>query len=115
MTNITNRPSVYSADMPRNSPIEGSLRRRPGMEAVELLVMDSEYHKLPILRAECCIGPNAAKALLEWITAKSASAGDATPKLRVNMPSAQASRVIIASLLLVQTDYVPALPERTLM
>jgi len=35
------------------------------MEALELLVMDSEYHKLPILRAECCIGPNAAKAAVK--------------------------------------------------
>jgi hypothetical protein len=30
------------------------------VEAVELLVMNSEYHKLPVLRAECCIGPKAA-------------------------------------------------------
>src|SRR5262245_3646552 len=62
---MTNRLSVYSADMPRNGPIEGSLRRLPGMEALELLVMDSEYHKLPILRAECCLGPNAAIATVK--------------------------------------------------
>jgi hypothetical protein len=35
------------------------------MEAVELMVMHSEYHKLPVLRPECCIGPNAAKAAVK--------------------------------------------------
>ena len=42
--------------------MQGFLRRLSGMEAVELMVMESEYHKLPVLRAECCIGPNAALA-----------------------------------------------------
>ena len=40
--------------------MQSSLRRPPGMEAVEVMMMQSEYHKLPVLRAECCIGPNAA-------------------------------------------------------
>jgi hypothetical protein len=33
--------------------MQRSPSRPPGMEAVELTVMHSEYHKLPILRAEC--------------------------------------------------------------
>ena len=45
--------------------MQGSLRRLPGMEAVELMVMDSKHHKLPVLRAECCIGPNAAIAAVK--------------------------------------------------
>jgi hypothetical protein len=45
--------------------MQRSPSRPPGMEAVELTVMHSEYHKLPILRAECCIGPNAAKAAVK--------------------------------------------------
>ncbi|MGE5366182.1 MAG: hypothetical protein ACM3PO_02765 [Betaproteobacteria bacterium] len=40
--------------------MQSSLCRPAGMEAVELMVMHPEYHKLPVLRAECCIGPNAA-------------------------------------------------------
>src|SRR5262245_48475447 len=60
---MTNRLSVYSADMPRNGPIEGSLRRLPGMEALELL------------------------ALLKWITAKSASAGDARRSSEILVPA----------------------------
>jgi hypothetical protein len=35
------------------------------METVKLVVMHSEYHKLPVLRAECCIGPNAAIAAVK--------------------------------------------------
>jgi hypothetical protein len=35
------------------------------MEAVELMVMESEYHKLPVLRAECCIAPDAAIAAVK--------------------------------------------------
>ena len=45
--------------------MRGFLRRLSGMEAVELMVMESEYHKLPVLRAECCIGPNAAIAAVK--------------------------------------------------
>jgi len=45
--------------------MQSSLSRLPGMEAVELTVMHSEYHKLPVLWAECCIGPNAAKAAVK--------------------------------------------------
>jgi hypothetical protein len=51
--------------MPRDGPTQRSLRRLPGMEAVELMVMHSEYYKLPVLRAECCIRPNAAKAAVK--------------------------------------------------
>jgi hypothetical protein len=40
--------------------MQGFLCRLPRVEAVELLVMNPEYHKLPVLRAECCIGPKAA-------------------------------------------------------
>jgi hypothetical protein len=46
--------------------------------------------------------------LLKWITAKSASAGDATQRPTVNMPRAKANRFIIASLTFVQIDYVRA-------
>jgi len=35
------------------------------MEAIELMVMQSEYHELPILWAECRIGPNAAIAAVK--------------------------------------------------
>jgi hypothetical protein len=45
--------------------MQGFLRRLSGMESVELMVMESEYHKLPVLRAECCIGPNAAIAAVK--------------------------------------------------
>jgi uracil phosphoribosyltransferase len=45
--------------------MQRSLSRPPGMEAVELMVMHSEYHKLPVLRAGCCIAPNAAKAAVK--------------------------------------------------
>jgi hypothetical protein len=45
--------------------MQSSLRRPPGMEAVEVMMMQSEYHKLPVLRAECCIGPNAAIAAVK--------------------------------------------------
>jgi hypothetical protein len=38
--------------MPRDSPTQRSFRRLSGMEAVELMVMHSEYYKLPVLRAE---------------------------------------------------------------
>ena len=89
----------HSADMPRDSPIQGSLRRLPGMEAVELMVMESEHHKLPVLRAEC--------AAVKVVTAKSANAGGATQRLRVNTPSAKASRFIIASLNACTKNYVP--------
>jgi hypothetical protein len=51
--------------MPRDSPMQGGLRRRPGMEAVELMMMDSEYHELAVLRARCWIAPNAAKAAVK--------------------------------------------------
>ena len=45
--------------------MQSSLSRPSGMEAVELMVMHSEYHKLPVLRAECCIVPDAAKAAVK--------------------------------------------------
>ena len=45
--------------------MQSSLSRLPGMEAVEPMVVHSEYNKLPVLRAECCIGPNAAKAAVK--------------------------------------------------
>jgi hypothetical protein len=35
------------------------------MEAVELMVMEPEYHKLPVLRAECRIAPDAAIAAVK--------------------------------------------------
>ena len=87
LAGMTNRLSVYSADMPRNGPIEGSLRRLPVMEALELLMMDSEYHKLPILRAECCIGPNAAIATVKVDYSKISECWRCTPKLRDTCPS----------------------------
>ncbi|HEX8809158.1 MAG TPA: hypothetical protein VF760_09205 [Xanthobacteraceae bacterium] len=62
---IARRLLVCSADMPRDSPMQSSLSRLPGMKAVEPMVMHSEYNKLPVLRAECCIGPNAAKAAVK--------------------------------------------------
>src|ERR1700746_404960 len=46
------------------------------------------------------------KPLLKWITAKSASAGGATQKLTVNIPSTKANRFIIGSFTLVQTHFV---------
>ena len=45
--------------------MQGSLRRLPGMETVELVVMQSEHHKLPVLRAACCVGPNATIAAVK--------------------------------------------------
>jgi hypothetical protein len=35
------------------------------METVELVVMQSEHHKLPVLRAGRCIGPNATIAAVK--------------------------------------------------
>jgi hypothetical protein len=49
-----------TADLPLDSPMQGSISLLPSMEAIELLVMESEQHELTILRAECCIGPNSA-------------------------------------------------------
>ena len=45
--------------------MQSSLRWPPGMEAIEVMMMQSEYHKLPVLRAECCVGPNAAIAAVK--------------------------------------------------
>ena len=64
-TGITNRLLDCSADMPRDSPLQASLGRVPDREAVELIVMQSEHHKLPVLRAACCVGPNAAIATVK--------------------------------------------------
>jgi hypothetical protein len=78
------------------------------MEAIELMVMQSEYHELPILWAECCIGPNAAIAAVKVDHSKISARRRCYPRLRVNAPSAKASRFITDSSTLVQTDYVPA-------
>jgi hypothetical protein len=45
--------------------MQGSISLLPSMEAIELLVMESEQHELPILRAGCCIGPSAAIAAVK--------------------------------------------------
>jgi ABC transporter substrate binding protein len=45
--------------------MQGSVGQLPGMETVELVVIQSEHHKLPILRAGCCIGPNATIAAVK--------------------------------------------------
>ena len=49
-----------SADLSLDSPMQRCVGPLPRREAVEKVVMDSKHHKLPVLWASCCIGPNAA-------------------------------------------------------
>ena len=49
-----------SADLSLDSPMQRCVGLLPRREAVEKVVMDSKHHKLSVLWASCCIGPNAA-------------------------------------------------------
>ena len=51
--------------MPRDRPLERSLRRPTRMETIELMVVHAEHHNLTVLRTACRIGPNAAEATVK--------------------------------------------------